>query len=298
MNTGGRKTYQIRPPIAKFITAYYNRRSRHPADSVTEVVAAVMAKELTPEEAEELMIDALRRRDEVLSEYISRLAKRAGKNPVAKDLTESATNRALQRLPLTDACIEYLRLTNGPKKPANVCKGLLAAGRDFSNENPRIAVASAMRKGALTHDDLVYVGSGEWTLKSKYTPSELKKLVNQKSGRGGRSPEEHARKTKEGMIAAGLTFGRKPKFGPDDIAKFRKLVPTEVDGKKNRNVIAALGEVGISTPYYYAYKDEIYAWKPGEPWPPPGGFPQGVSGDELRRLGVIPMPARLIGEKK
>lgn len=173
---------------------------------------------------------------------------------------------------------------------------MIEAGHEFAGTDPMIVVKSAFQKLASSNNDLLYIGSGKWTLASKYTTAKLKKLKNQYAGRGGRSHEDHAKATREGMIAKGLSFGRKPKFGPDDIAKFRQLV----DNKLKRPM-AALKEVGISTPYYYHYKDQIYAWKAGDPWPP-GKYeenqPRGTSGDELRAMGIIPMHARLIGEKE
>ena len=87
------------------------------------------------------------------------------------------------------------------------------------------------------------------------------------------------------MLAKGLKFGRKPKFGPDHIARFRELV----DNKAMRPM-AALKEVGISTPYYYEYKDAIYAWKNGDPWPPP----KGESPEKPPEGGILPFP-RLVG---
>jgi hypothetical protein len=95
------------------------------------------------------------------------------------------------------------------------------------------------------------------------------------------------RRTKEGMIAKGLKFGRKPKYGPQHIAKFRDLV-------ENQGVrpLAALKQLGISTPYYYAYKDAIFAWKEGDPWPPPGGFPSKDNKQPTDGADVIPLHGR------
>ena len=198
-------------------------------------------------------------------------------------------------MPLIDAIIHYLRQADGPKKAAQICKALIAAGRNFDVENPLISINGALRKTSLRDSDLAYAGAGGWTLKSKYTTAEFNRLFHKRSGRGGRSTEEHARRTKEGMVAKGLKFGRKPKFKDADIAKFRNLVDNKI-----MRPMAALKEVGISTPYYYHYKKQIYDWKPGDPWPPGQYYeedqPQGVSGDELRAMGIIPLHAKIIGE--
>ncbi|MDE2096838.1 MAG: hypothetical protein KGL39_06285 [Patescibacteria group bacterium] len=265
---------------------------RRPLDSVAECVDFIMAKSLKDLTREE----ALRKEAEVL-ERLAEIYRALGRGedvvlPAlgAPEASQGETSdNPLAKLPLIDAIMLYLLQADGPKKPAQICKALIAAGRDFDVDNPLTSVGSALRKTSLRDSDLAYAGSGGWTLKSKYRTADFNRLFKKRSGRGGKSTAEHAQRTKEGMIAKGIKFGRKPKFGPDDIAKFRDLV-------ENQNVrpMAALKEVGISTPYYYEYKDAIYAWQPGEPWPPP----KGVSGDQLRAMGIIPMHARVVGEDK
>jgi len=277
--------------LDELLILVYQRLARRPTDSVAQAVDALMADEikaLTPEEAVLREIEVLERL------AVLYRARAAGRNISAlKEEIQPATSDAvLIRLPLEEAIIAVLRRIKDPQKPSQVCRALIRAGYDFVSGNPSIAVKTAFNSLAPRNDDLVYVGSGKWTLASVHTAAKLKKLKDKYAGRGGHSTEEHARATREGMIAKGLKFGRKPKFGPDDIAKFRQLVDNKI-----KRPIAALKEVGISTPYYYAYKKEIYAWKPGDPWPPAGGFPRGTSGDELRQRGVIPFQARTAGEE-
>jgi hypothetical protein len=217
--------------------------------------------------------DALRKEAEVLERLAAiyrvlsssdDLPRQAPSLPSNVDVSDNP----LAKLPLTDAIIHALRNADGPRKPAQITKDLIAAGRNFDVEDPLLSVGNMLRKAALSNSDIAYVGAGAWTLKSKYRTADFNRLFKKRSGRGGKSTEEHARRTKEGMIAKGVKFGRKPKFGPEDIAKFRHLVENEA-----MRPMAALKEVGISTPYYYQYKEQIYAWKPGDPWPPPQSRP-------------------------
>lgn len=289
--------YRNRPVLDELAILVYRRMQRLPLDSVAEHVDFIMAddfKGLTKEEA-------LRKEAEVL-ERLAKIYRALGSGEDLPRIPQVASENGdlpdnpLAKLPQNDAIIHYLRIADGPKKPAQITKALIAAGRNFDVEDPLISVSSAIRKMALIDSDLAYAGAGGWTLKSKYRTADFNRLVKKRSGRGGRSTEEHAKRTKEGMVAKGLKFGRKPKFGPEDIAKFRHLVDN-----KTMRPMAALKEVGISTPYYYHYKDQIYAWQPGDPWPP-GKFddvePRGTSGDELRAMGIIPMHVRVVGEDK
>lgn len=232
--------------------------------------------------------DALRKEAEVLERLAAIYRALGSSDDLPHEGTAAKLPRAdmpdnpLAKLPLNDAIMHYLRIAEGPKKPAQVCKALIAADRNFDVDDPLISVSSALRKMSLQDTDLAYAGAGGWTLKSKYRTADFNRLFKKRSGRGGRSTEEHARRTKEGMLAKGLKFGRKPKFGPDDIAKFRHLVDN-----KTMRPLAALKQLGISTPYYYQYKEQIYAWKPGDPWPPEPKAPSPDDGAD-----VIPLHGR------
>ncbi len=176
----------------------------------------------------------------------------------------AATDIPLNRLPVEDAVVSVLRSAHLPQKTSQICSALLAADYSFVSESAMRAVHGAIKRLSMkANADVVYVGGGKWTLASIHTPAKLQKLKEKLSGRGGRSAEEHGRRTREGMIARRTQFGRRPKFGKDHIAKFRQLV------EGGMRPLKALDEVGMSTAYYYQYKDEIYAWKEGEPWPPP-----------------------------
>jgi hypothetical protein len=284
---------QNRPSLDGLLQLIYLRMERHRTESDAPLVEMVMAEEiknLTPEEARLREIEVLER--------LATLYRAVGKGGALPEaaITATADNAILARLPTQDAIIEFLRTADGPKKPSQACRALVEAAHEFAGADPMAVVKSAFQKLAANNNDMIYIGSGKWTLASKYTAAKLKKLKSEYSGRGGRSTEDHAKRTRDAMVAKGLTFGRKPKFGPDDIAKFRHLVDNKI-----KRPIAALEEVGISTPYYYHYKEQIYAWKPGDPWPP-GKYednqPPGVSGDELRAMGIIPLNARMIGEKE
>lgn len=288
-------SYQNRPPLDDILILVYQRMMRRPSESVAQSVDAVMADEIKALSADQQ--GALRKEAEVLERLAVVYRTLAGGDALPANPGKAPVSiAALARLPLEDAIIAFLRLAKVPKKVSQICRALIEGGHQFSSEHPPTAVKTAVRRIAMANPDLVYVGSGKWTLESIHRPAHLKKLKEKNAGRGGHSTKEHAKRTREGMIAKGLRFGRKPKFGADDIAKFRHLVDNKI-----MRPIAALKDVGISTPYYYGYKSEIYAWKPGDPWPPPKeGSDQlrGVSGDELRARGIIPLHARMVGEKE
>lgn len=201
----------------------------------------------------------------------------------------------IARLGIEDAVVHVLRTTRDPQKTSQIYKVLLAADYQFLGDDPMHAIQGAIKRLSMkANPDVAYVGGGKWTLSSLYTPAKLKKLREKLSGMGGASSKEHGRRTKEAMLAKGVRFGRRPKFGPDDIKRFRHLVEVE-----NMRPLKALAAAGISTAYYYQYREQILAWKPGEPWPPTTdeSLPRGVSGDELRAMGIIPLHAKIVGEE-
>ena len=279
-------TCQNRPGLDEFLTLVYRRISEHPGELLAISVDTIMASEtkaITPQEA-------LRKEAEVLE----RLASVYHAMAVAGGVVESpsagepiVTDIPLNRLPVEDAVTSVLRSANLPQKTSQICSALLAANYSFVSESAMRAVHGAikrlsMRAGA----DVVYVGGGKWTLASIHTPAKLQKLKEKYSGRGGRSVEEHGRRTREGMIARRTQFGRRPKFGQDHIAKFRQLV------EGGMRPLKALEEVGISTAYYYQYKEQIYAWKTGDSWPPPlKKTPPAETGAD-----VIPLRGRTAGD--
>ena len=241
---------------------------------------ANIADGLSDDQLIDLRISVLQKLDATIAEKLERAKGKGG---------TVAPNAVLARLPLDDAIVAFLRAAKEPKKVSQMCSTLIEAKFPFASEDPATAVKTSVRRLAASNLDIVYVGSGKWTLESLHTPAKLKKLKDKNAGRGGNSTEEHARRTRDGMIKKGLKFGRKPKFGPDDIAKFRHLVDNKI-----KRPMAALKEVGISTPYYYDYRDAIYAWKPGDPWPPL----HGMTPNEMRASGIIPLHAKVIGEDK
>jgi hypothetical protein len=166
---------------------------------------------------------------------------------------------------------------------SQIYKVLLAADYQFLGDDPLRAIKGALKRLSMTaNPDVVYVGGGKWTIASVYRPSQLKKLKEKLSGMGGATSKEHGRRTKEAMLAKGARFGRRPKFGPDDIKKFRQLVEVE-----KMRPMKALAAAGISTAYYYKHKEQIYAWKPNDPWPPSPTAPSPNDGAD-----VIPLHGR------
>jgi hypothetical protein len=282
----GPKNYKNRPLDIDFLTLYQRSRRDPHADSISHWIEAVVSKELedlSEDQLTDLHISVLQKLEAAIAKKLA-----AGGGKVAP-------NSALTRLPLEDAIKGFLRSADGPRKPSQVCKGLKDADYPFVGADPQLAVRTAFLRLAATDKNFVYVGSGKWTLESNYTAAKFKNIKDKYAGRGGRSSEEHGNKTRDGMRAKGKLTGRKPKFGPEHIAEFRRLVDNKI-----LKPVPALKKVGISYAYYHHYKKQIYAWKSGDPWPPTRYDKtalSGVSGDQLRAMGVIPLHSKLVGEK-
>ena len=127
----------------------------------------------------------------------------------------------MANLPLTDAILEYL-------KHARARKRLIKFGQHSKRRvlkpylNPLGSVVWALKKLAKKNPDVAKVGWGQWDLKSKYTKAKFAKLVAKRAGKGGRSTEEHKRRTLDGMEVAkrrGTHIGAPAKMTPEVMDK-------------------------------------------------------------------------------
>lgn len=290
--------------IDELLESIYQRMSEHPEESLASAVDAVMAEEskaITPEEALLKEAEALQRQaaaEARLAEIFRAIANRGGNAalPPAAIFTgeSSALEVPIARLGIEDAVKYALRSKHDPQKTSQIYKVLLAADYQFIGDDPMHAIQGALKRMSMkANPEAVYVGGGKWTLASLHTPAKLKKLKEKLSGTGGVSAKEHGKRTKDAMIAKGARFGRRPKYGVDDIKKFRHLVEVE-----KMRPLEALKLVGFSTAYYYQYKDDIYAWKDGEPWPPANKrfWIQTGSARKVRAASVIPF--KVVGDDR
>ena len=204
------------------------------------------------------------------------------------------------RLSLPKAAVKYLERTGQPQTSEEIWDALNAAGVTVTSRRPVHAVDVALKKHAPKNQRLQRV-EGKWSIK----PLDPAKGGVAKSGL-----PIHKELTRAGIehfkARTGSTWGRKPVVTPAHIEKFRESLD------RGETVAASARAAGISNSYFYMHREAISAWKKGDPWPPPGGVkneyraaraaaetePRGVSGDELRAMGIIPMHARVIGEDK
>jgi len=185
------------------------------------------------------------------------------------------------KLPLRDAIYEYLKSERRPKKAKHIWEALAKTGREVESDNPVRSVQWALKKMAAQNDDVFSPGWGKWHVRSRYSKSQLQKLIAKGAGRGGRSAEEHVARTKAGLErakASGKKLGARPKFTGAQIAQLKSALAS---GVKVKHAIKA---IGMSPAMYYLYRPQIQAWNPGEPWPPMERHPlmgMGVEGPSL-----------------
>lgn len=219
-------------------------------------------KDLTPEQARLMRI-------EVLRELAAELADYARPDDSGHPTTGASdeTPGDLVRLPLTDAVIEVIKISQGPQNAKQIWAVLEKSGREVESEHPVQAVQWALKKQLGKNTDLVSVGWGQWDLWSKYkTKTKLERIIKKRAGRGGKSTAEHAVETKKGMEearAAGKQIGA-PQLAVPLLKEVCRLIKT---GTKKAKACRA---VGIPTSTYYLYYGmyDLNAWD-CESWPPP-----------------------------
>jgi len=108
-----------------------------------------------------------------------------------------------RNLPLTDAIIEFLKTTDGPRTSHQIWDTLAEAGCEVLSDNPVRSVRLALKKFKEKNpNDIELFGWGYWDLTKKHSAAKLKKLRTKYAGRGGRTTEEHAEATRVGMRKA------------------------------------------------------------------------------------------------
>jgi hypothetical protein len=166
---------------------------------------------------------------------------------------------------LAEAAVEHLKGFNKPISTGKICAVLEDAGYEFASGHPTRALGEALRKRASHHNDVFLVGNGLWAYTHNFTPLRIKKLTKKLGGMGGRSADDHAERTKDGIARAsakGIKVGAKLKFTAEKVVEFRRII----DG--GSTIGAACKAVGITATTYQNYKSRMELWKEGEPWPP------------------------------
>jgi hypothetical protein len=192
-------------------------------------------------------------------------------------------------LSLPQAATKQLELAGKPQTAKEIWDALSDGGVTLTSKDPVRAVDWSLRRRGSKGARLKY-SAGKWSF---VLPDP------DKGGMINRDRDAHIESTKAGIAhfkaRTGATWGRRPVITAEQIGKFRELYDSG-----NYKVIAATKEAGMSNAYFYMHREAILAWRKGDPWPPPPKqeIPRGVSGDELRAMGIIPMHARLVGEDK
>lgn len=211
-------------------------------------VMAGKPKDMTPEEARLKEAEVLER----LAAVYAEIARGPGAAPLPlpqRPVTGiEAGNWA--NLPLTDAIIEYLKTCKGPKSPRQIWDALEAAGCEVASETPVRSVQWALKKAASTNSDVIAAGWGHWDIKSKYSKAKLERLLAKRSGRGGRSSDEHKRRTLIGMENArkhGKQIGARVKMTPEVMNTIEQMLIAQ------RKVADIATEVGVSKALIYGH---------------------------------------------
>jgi hypothetical protein len=183
------------------------------------------------------------------------------------------------KLSLPDAAMKQLELAGKPQSAEEIWAALSAGGVVITAKNPVHAVHWSLRRRARKGANVQSVNK-KWSLKPP-----------KKGGMANRDRDAHIERTKAGIAnfktRTGISWGRKRTVTAEHIAKFREAFD------KGAPVSQAAKHAGISNAYFYGNREAILSWNPGMPWP----MPLGVSGDELRAMGIIPMHAKVVGEE-
>lgn len=202
----------------------------------------------------------------------------------SKDQKEESLDDKLVRLPLGDACIEYLDTCKTDQKAKEIWAALEKAGRTAEAADPVKSVTWALKKLVGNgHEDLFSLGFGQWHLKSKYSTKRLNKMLKSITGRGGRDSEVHVGLTKAGIEKArskGKQIGAPMKMDAEKVGRFVEL---RNGGSTIKDACLA---IGISTQTYRKYRDQIAIWQEGDPWPLPEERLKELGGSHVRLVAT------------
>lgn len=162
----------------------------------------------------------------------------------------------LVKWPLADAMPIVLKLFDEPPTAKQIVAILKRAGREFESDNPVRAVRAALKKAIADNPDVYTIGWAKYFLRSKSTrkTKQIEKAFAKTNGTGGRSNEEHGRRTAEGIAkrrSKGLEkWGRDKKATPEVVERAKEMMR---NGMSLRETCRTLG-IAIPTLYQYGVR--------------------------------------------
>jgi hypothetical protein len=175
---------------------------------------------------------------------------------------------ALAKLPIVDAVYLCLKQSQRPLTAQQIWVMLDQSGHQVEASDPVLSVRWALNKLVTREADVFQPGWGKWHLKSRYSQRRLAKMLAATAGKGGRSKDEHVKRTKDGMakaLAGGKRLGRKPSVTAEHMEKIYNALQ---QGTRKSKAAKAAG-VPLTTYNYYCSRYDVENWKPGDAWPPP-----------------------------
>jgi hypothetical protein len=282
----------------------YQSKVRDRSHSISDWIETVVAKELenldglSREQLLDLRITALQKLEAAIAARLG-----IAFDPVipaqAPVKSESQRQQIYAQSPLALAIPEYLTTCDSPQTCKQIAAAMLEGGRDFEAARPVHSVRSTLRKMVGTHPDIFHVAWSKWWLKSKCSKSQLDKYQakNARFGTGGHSKKEHKKRTSEGIrerMSKGLRWGPL-KATPELLEQAKEMLRNGV------TLTEVCRTLDVATPTLYQYGIRQRALKKEGKLQKELALTEtapGVSGDELRARGVIPLHSRVVGEKE
>lgn len=149
---------------------------------------------------------------------------------VATTKTDAAPDdMRLVKWPLTDVMPIVLELSDEPQTAKQIVATLKRVGREFESDNPVRAVRAALKKAMAANPDVYTIGWAKYFLRSKSTrkTKQVEKAFAKTNGTGGRSNEEHGRRTAEGIAKRreGVAkWGRAKKLTPERVEEAKEML--------------------------------------------------------------------------
>ena len=132
--------------------------------------------------------------------------------------------------PLADALPVLLGYCDEPQTTKQLVALATRLGRKFETDSPVRAVRAALKKAMAANPDVYQLGWAKFYLRSKATrkTKQMEKALAKTNGTGGRSHEEHGRRTSDGIAkrrAQGLDkWGAPKKLTPEKIEEAKQLL--------------------------------------------------------------------------
>lgn len=213
-----------------------------------------------------------------LEQYAEATRQKTGARVISAEAESEYANLSLPR-----AAIKYLEKVVVPQTPREIWDELSAGGITLTARKPDHHVHSALKRH-LNKNPRLQFADGKWSLK----PIDL-----EKGGIADGDLEKHKELTRAGIAhfkaRTGTRWGRRPSITAAQIEKFRNLLDTG-----RYSVSACSKEAGMSNAYFYMHRQQILAWKKGDPWPPAAGLTNEVREKRLSKMEGTSGQLRLV----